>query len=163
MDFGALNSHWPGGCEFQSCNPWVPEHLIGPPHNLVSTLFQCWQLVCNLHWPTNHRNPCNWHQFITGLSGIFSDVASSHSLKAGGLQVIYPPSTGSARWVQHGYGDSDHRLRSGCWHTHSLWGMWNPTRPSTMLLCAVMSNGSPGHRIEQASYVVHNQACTWHW
>ncbi len=121
MDFGALYSHWPGGCEFQSSNRWVPEHLIGPPHNLVSTLLQCWQLVCNLHWPTNHRNPCNWHQFITGLSGIFSDVASSHSLKAGGLQVIYPPSTGSARWVQHGYGDSAHRFKWGCWHTHSLW------------------------------------------
>jgi len=30
--------------------------------------------------------------FITGLLGVFCDVASSHSFRAGGLQVLYPSS-----------------------------------------------------------------------
>jgi hypothetical protein len=32
----------------------------------------------------------------------------------------YPPSTGLARRVQPGIGDSDYKLQSGRWHTHGL-------------------------------------------
>jgi len=46
-----------------------------------------------------------WHH------GIGSELAGYKS---------YLPNTGSARWVLHGYGYSDYRLKSGCWHTHGL-------------------------------------------
>jgi hypothetical protein len=47
--------------------PQVPKHLIGPAHNLIFTLLQCYQLVCpcNTHWPTNPGNVGDWSWFIT--------------------------------------------------------------------------------------------------
>jgi len=50
--------------------PLVPKYLIGPAHNLIFTLLQCYQLVCpcNIHRPTNPGNVGDWCWFITKLA-----------------------------------------------------------------------------------------------
>ncbi len=171
MDFGALYSHWPGGCEFQSCNPWVPEHAIGPPHNLVSTLLQCWQLVCNLHWPTKPQERMQLapihNRFVRDFQwcGIITFVGSwrvtSHIRPVLGQPDGYSTATAIATTGSNGAVG----ILIGYRHVKS--------HPSTMSFCPVMSYGSPGHRImsygspghriKQASYIVHNQAYAWNW
>jgi hypothetical protein len=51
---------------------------------------------------------------------LLGDVVSSHSLRAGVLQVV-SPRTGLTGQVQHDYGNnSKYRLKLSCWHTHGL-------------------------------------------
>ncbi len=87
--------------------------------------------------------------------GGVGDVVSLHSFRAGGLQVISAPVLDRP----DGYGGSNYRLKSGCWHTHRL-GVCE-IRPARPLCCSVYYVVLSGDilwltvlQLERAGYVV---------
>jgi hypothetical protein len=67
-------------------------------------------------WVKQHKG----QYYIIGSWGIFDDVASPHSFRAGKLQVRSTQYWVSQMGTQHGYRDSDYRLKSGRWRSHGL-------------------------------------------